>query len=147
MEKTGKVTNWLSRRFTKEETMLFVDILTDPDNRFLSSLEKLALKHSFNDEVFNHIKRINDEALKQEHFRMENERKNFTKKNGELIEYDKLGATIPILRAKLKNLKSEWRKITDRIQRGSGLSPEKEPVSRGIRTRGNKTISLNSLGK
>ena len=37
-----------SRRFSEEETKLFCSVLADPDDCFLSTLEKLALKSSEN---------------------------------------------------------------------------------------------------
>ena len=40
-----------ARRYTEGETQLFCKVLADPDDCFLSSLEKLALKNSANDEV------------------------------------------------------------------------------------------------
>ena len=43
------------RRWTQEETELFAEILSDPDNGFAESLEKLALKKSSNNEAFMHI--------------------------------------------------------------------------------------------
>ena len=46
-----------SRRCSKEETEMFVEILADADNGFAQSLEKLALKKSSYNEVFEHIKR------------------------------------------------------------------------------------------
>ena len=52
MEK--KVTK-LARRWTNEETELYAEILSDPDNGFAQSLERLALKKSSNNEVFRQI--------------------------------------------------------------------------------------------
>ena len=44
------------RRWTKEEIEKFSEILTDPTNNYAASLEKLTLKKSSNNELFEHIK-------------------------------------------------------------------------------------------
>ena len=41
--------------------------------------------------------------------------------------YSPLDTSVNKLRRKYTNLKAEWRKISDRVKRGSGLAPEKEP--------------------
>ena len=115
-KKMGKVTKMMSRRFTKAETILFNKILSDPDNQ----------RESSNEEVFANIKHVFGEALKNDHFVAKNERENFTKKNGDVVLYEQLDISIPKLRAKLKILKTDWRKITDRAKTGSGLSPQVE---------------------
>ena len=43
------------RNWTSEKTELFADVLADEDNQFAASLEKLALKKSANNELFDHI--------------------------------------------------------------------------------------------
>ena len=62
-----------SRTWTIHETVEFCSILADPNDKFLSSLEKLALKKSSNNEVFLHIKNAFDDALKDMKFCEENE--------------------------------------------------------------------------
>ena len=42
----------LAPRWTIKETELFVEILADPDNGFVQSSERLALKKSSNNEGF-----------------------------------------------------------------------------------------------
>ena len=41
--KNAKSTKPIARRFTKEETVLYSEVLADPDNQFLGSLEKTNL--------------------------------------------------------------------------------------------------------
>ena len=53
--------------------------------------------------------------------------KNFTK-DGHPIPHQTLDTSIERLRNKYKVLKQEWSKIITRIKKGSGLSPEKEPL-------------------
>ena len=115
-----------SRRWTQEETKLFPEILSDPDNGFAESLEKLALKKSSNNEVHMHIQQEFMNVLEFDSFKEINE-KNFQDKNGFVSKYTELDAGIDKLRVKYKALKQEWSRITDRIKNGSGLSPDKEP--------------------
>ena len=51
------------RRWTKEETDKFCEILADPRNNYAASLDKLALKKSSNNELFKPIKNTFDEEL------------------------------------------------------------------------------------
>ena len=52
---------------------------------------------------------------------------NFKSKDGSIFKYEQLDTSIPKLRKKYTNLKTEWRKLTERAKTGSGLAPEKEP--------------------
>ena len=137
-----------SRRWSKQETLKFSEVLADPDNGFLQSLEKLALKNSSNDEVFRIIKDIFDNELKDDYFIQQNESNNFTRKDRTVEPYPKLDTSIGKMRIKLKNLKAEWRKITDRSKTGSGLSPESEPdwykVINCVLSETNSEINLSS---
>ena len=63
----------INRRWTIDETSLFVDILADPENEFIRSLEMLALKKSSNNELFQNLKDIIDEELEKEDFIKKNE--------------------------------------------------------------------------
>ena len=56
-----------------------------------------------------------------------NEMANFKSKDGSIFKYEQLDTSIPKLRKKYTNLKTEWRKLTERAKTGSGLAPEKEP--------------------
>ena len=114
------------RRQTKEEIEKFSDILADPTNNHAASLEKLALKKSWNNELFEHIKNTFNEELNDREFKLINIEKNFTK-DGNPIPHKTLDTSIERLRNKYKVLKQEWSKIITYIKSGSGLSPEKEP--------------------
>ena len=115
------------RRWTKEEIEKFSEILADSTNNYSASLEKLALKKSSNNELFEHIKITFDEELNDREFKLMNIEKNFTK-DGHPITYKTLDTSIERLRNKYKALKQEWSKIITRMKSGSGLSLEKEPV-------------------
>ena len=52
------------RCWTKEEIEKFSGILADPTNNYAISSEKLALKKSANNELFEHIKNTFDEEFK-----------------------------------------------------------------------------------
>ena len=47
-----------SRKWTEEELELYAIILSSEENSFASALEKLVLKKSSNNEIFQHIKKI-----------------------------------------------------------------------------------------
>ena len=115
------------RRSTKEEIEKFSEILADPTNNYAASLEKLALKKSSNNELFEHIKNTFDEELNDREFKLMNTEKNFTK-DGHPIPRKTLDTSIERLRNKYKTLKQEWSKIITRIKSDTGLSPGKEAV-------------------
>ena len=98
-----------------------------PTNNYAAILEKLALKKSSNNELFEHIKNTFDEELNDREFKLMNIEKNFTK-DGHPIPHKTLDTSIERLRKKYKALKQEWSKIITRIKSASGLSPEKEPI-------------------
>ena len=62
--------NW-----TLEETELIANVLTGKDNRFVASLERLALKIATNKEVFDHIKKIFNRERRKKDFKVQNEEK------------------------------------------------------------------------
>ena len=109
-----------ARRWTETELDCLADVLADPENNYAISLDKLALKKSSNNEVFEHIK---IDFVKE----MENE--DFRARNAEHFKGKppKLDVSIERLRQKYKWLKTEWGKHTRRAKNGSGLEPEKEP--------------------
>ena len=110
--KTEKDKEDRSRKWTAEETRLFAQILADEENCFGENLEKLALKKSSNNELFSCVKTIFDERLK------------LTPKFHLLSPLD---TSVEKLRKRYANIKTQWRKIDDRIRSGSGLAPENEP--------------------
>ena len=93
-----------ARRWTSEETELFAEVLSDPDNCYARSLQMLALKKSANNELFEHIQITFDCVLDEVTFRLRNEKNNFTSKSGVITHYPKLD-TLDKLRKKYKNLK------------------------------------------
>ena len=115
------------RRWTKEEIGKCSEILADATNNYAASLEKLALKKSSNNELFEHIKNTFYEELNDREFILMNIEKNFTT-DGHPIPHKILDTLIERLRNKYKVLKQEWPKIITRTESDSGLSPEKEPV-------------------
>ena len=75
----------MSRNWTKEETELFCEVLVDPVNNFLETLEKKALKKSSTKEVFEAIlDELKTEMLKEE-FIIKND-KNFNGKKKKRID-------------------------------------------------------------
>ena len=54
-DKKGKTTK-NAKRWTENELDLFAEVLVDPESNFAIPLEKLALKQSANNEIFEHIK-------------------------------------------------------------------------------------------
>ena len=115
------------RNWTNEETELFATILADEENQFALPLERLAPKKAANNEVFEHVKcSFNKERVNND-FKKMNEENTFTNDKGELQKYPPLDASILKLRRKYTGLKAEWRKISDRAKKGSGLAPEREP--------------------
>ena len=53
------------RRWAKEEEVKFAEVLVDLNNGFAFCLDRLALKKSSNDEVYEHIKKSSDEELEK----------------------------------------------------------------------------------
>ena len=106
---------------SEEELELYAIILSSEENSFASALEKLALKKSSNNEIFQHIKKILDGALKDKDFKNENEKQKLTSEDGRVLNYEPLDTSVLKLRKKYANLKTEWRKISDRAKTGSSI--------------------------
>ena len=87
-ESVKKVRHW-----TKEEKENFSEILADQTNNYAASLEKLALKKSSNNELFEHIKNAFDEELNDRELKLMNFEKNFTK-DGHPIPHKTLNPSI-----------------------------------------------------
>ena len=77
------------RNWTKEENELYTTVLVDPNENFVSTLEKKALKNAANAEVFEHIMKCFNTALTEEGFVTKNEAASFTKR-GVVQPYEKL---------------------------------------------------------
>ena len=78
MKRNSKKRN---RRWTEDELELFALVLTDEENNFASSLAILTLKKSANNEIFESLKNIFDEKLKELSFAEKNVR-SFILKDG-----------------------------------------------------------------
>ena len=70
-DKKGKTTT-NAKRLTKNNLELFAEIPAEPENNFAISLEKLALKKSANNEVFEHIKDTFEIEMDNEIFKQNN---------------------------------------------------------------------------
>ena len=108
------------RRWTKKELNTYADVHADPDSCFAATLDKLALKKSSNNEVFECI---------QKELVSEMEAEDFQTRNSEHFKGrpTKLNTSIEKLRTKYKWFKLEWSNKTNRAKSGSGLDPDKEP--------------------
>ena len=91
------------------------------------ALEKLDLKESSNNGVFECVKKPFDETLQDSRFIESNERNNFMSKDNTIKSYNNIETSIDKLRIKFQSFKQEWSKIQSRIKNGSGIAPEKEP--------------------
>ena len=89
------------RRWTKEEMEKFSEILADPTNNYAASLEKLALKKSSNNGLFEHTKNTFDKELNDGKFKSMKIEKNFTK-DGHPIPRKTLDTSIERLKNKSK---------------------------------------------
>ena len=135
-----------TRRWTELEINVYADVLANPENSFAIALEKLALKKSANNEVFEHIQKL---------FQAELDKDDFKEKNSELLknlkEPTKLNTSIEKLRQKYKWLKTEWTNKTNRAKNGSGLEPDQEPrwyqVINPVFSETNKPLDLVSSSK
>ena len=116
------------RKWTEDELEQYSIVLSDEENCFAATLEKLALKKSSNNEVFMHVKKLFDKILHDPDFKTQNEKNNFHLKDGTVMKYLSIDTSIEKLRRKYANLKTEWRRIRDRVKNGSGLSPKNEPL-------------------
>ena len=110
-----------NRRWTAPELDLFAEVLAEPENAFSSTLEKLALKKSSNNELYECIGNEFKDKLKTPDFKIRNAEYVKTVKN------DKLDTSADALRSKYKWFKNQWTAKTDRAKNGSGLDPDKEP--------------------
>ena len=66
-----------ARQWTENEHELFAEVLADPESNFAISLEKLALKKSANNEIFEHIKNT---------FEIEMDNKIFKRNNADQVK-------------------------------------------------------------
>ena len=99
-----------SRRWTECELEIFADVLAEPENCFAVTLEKLALKKSSNNEVFDHIQNAFVSEMAREEFQLRN-KEHFKDKR-----ITKLDTCIEKLHIRYKWLKSEWSAKTTRAK-------------------------------
>ena len=109
-----------SRRWSPVEIDTFAGILADTENNYAVALDKLALKKSSNNEVFEHIRTAFLAEMEKEDFRVRN-------KEHFIRTPSKLDTSLDKLRQKYKWLKREWGEHTRRAKNGSGLAPDEEP--------------------
>lgn len=117
-----------ARRWTKDEVELFAQVLADPTDGFAHAIDKLALKKSANNEVYEHLQAEFRKQLEKDDFVKVNELNFIDKKTGKKIPHKKLDISISRLRNKFKMLKSEWTNLNSRIKHGSGLAASDEPA-------------------
>ena len=99
----------------------FAEVLVDPVNGFAFRLDRVALKKSSNNEVYEHMRKIFYEELTKKDFIEINEKNNFKDKE-KVKGYKKLDTSITRLRIKFNSLKSGWYNWYPHIKRGSGLA-------------------------
>ena len=109
-----------ARCWTDVELDAYADVLADPENSFATTLEKLALKKSSNNEVFEYI---------QKELAAEMQAEDFQSRNNDYFKSTptRLDISIEKLQQKYKQFKTEWTNKTNRLKNGSELDPEKEP--------------------
>ena len=95
------------RRQTKKESEKFAEVLVDLVNGFAFRLDRVALKKSSNNEVYEHMRKIFYEELTIKDFIEINEKSNFKDKE-KVKGYKKLDTSITRLRIKFNSLKSGW---------------------------------------
>ena len=111
-----------ARNWTHVEAVLLCAILVDPMNGFLQTLESKALKKAPAREVFASILQVLNEASTEEGFAIKNS-SSFNEKK----PFKDLYLDVKKLQSKYNNIKTDWRKCSDRQKNGSGLAPEKLP--------------------
>ena len=114
-------------RLTKKEVEKFAEVLVDPVNEFVFRLDRVALKKSSNNEVYEHMRKIFYEELTKMDFIKIKEKNNF-KDKGKVKGYKKLDTSITRLRINFSTLKSGWCNLYSHIKRGSGLASSNEPL-------------------
>ena len=115
------------RKWTDEEVEVYAIILGDSEHSFALNLEKLAMKKRSNKEMFLHIKKYLDKSFKSEEFIARNESNNFKAKDGHVIDYEPVDTSVIKLRKKYTNLKTEWRKLNEKIKAGCHILPSRLP--------------------
>ena len=103
-------------------------VLADEKTQYAVKLETLALKKSANNEVFEEIARDLERYLSSEEVKEENRENEREKSKSKGKRKDSpLDITPARLCVKYKFLRTQWRKLTDRVKKGSGKAPIEEP--------------------
>ena len=105
----------------------FAEVLVDPVDGFAFRLDRVALKKSSKNKVYEHMRKIFYEELTKKDFIEMNEKNNF-KDKGKVKGYKKLDTSITRLRINFSTLKSGWCNLYSHIKRGSGLASSNEPL-------------------
>ena len=105
----------------------FAEVLVDPADGFAFRLDRVALKKSSNNKVYEHMRKIFYEEVTKKDFIEMNEKNNF-KDKGKVKGYEKLDTSITRLRINFSTLKSGWCNLYSHIKRGSGLASSNEPL-------------------
>lgn len=113
------------RVWTETELKYFAVVLADEKKQYAVQPETLALKKSANLCVYEGIAKDLENHLKSDEFKAENQRER--EKSKRKLRDTALEITPPRLRVKYKFLRSQWRKFTDRVKKGSGKAPIDEP--------------------
>ena len=113
------------RVWTETELKFLALVLADEKTEFAVRLETLALKKFAKNEVFEEISKKFNELMLSNEFKEENEREK--SKSTSKRKYTPLDTSPAKLRIKYKFLRTQWRKFTDRVKKGSGKSPKTEP--------------------
>ena len=103
----------------------FTEVLVDPVNWFAFRVDRVALKKSSNNEVYEHRKNFYEELTKKDCIEI-NEKNNFKDKE-KVKGYKKLDTSIARLCIKFNSLKPGWRNLYSHIKRGSSLASSSEP--------------------
>lgn len=113
------------RVWTETELKYFAIVLADEKKQYAVQLETLALKKSANLCVYEEIAKDLETYLKSDEFKEESKRERENSKRK--LKDTPLEITPARLRVKYKFLRSQWRKFTDRVKKGSGKAPIVEP--------------------
>ena len=87
-DKEGETTK-SARRWTQNQLELFAEVLADLENNFAISFEKVALKKSASNEVFEHIKNTSEMKMHNKIFKQNNADQ--AKGNPTKLEYTNIG--------------------------------------------------------
>ena len=111
------------RKWTTDETNLFCEVIADPVNNFMRTLEKKALKKASTAEVFESVRKVYINALANPSFQKINATNFKGRKKSHTLSVD-----VKRLQVKYNNLKQNWRKITEAKRKRSAVSDDQDPA-------------------